>query len=86
MPSLQGVKIYPNPAKDWAIVDLGRIPEDQVIFRLFDVSGKCVLTSQIPAMQKETVLDLREVKYGLYILEIREKGSWSVTYEKVIVL
>ncbi len=72
------VNIYPNPAKDFITVDLGIIQEDPVLFRLYDLSGKCILEQQIPALQKETTFNVEELKHGLYIIEIRKKNSFEV--------
>ena len=80
------VTIYPNPAKDMITIDLGMIPEDPVLFRLFDISGKCVLEKQIPPLQKETTLNLEGLKHGLYIIEIRDKERLSVLYHNKVVI
>jgi hypothetical protein len=80
------VIIYPNPAKDLITVDLGTTPEKPVLFRLYDISGKCIIEQQIPALQKETILNLEELKHGLYIIEIRKKSSFEVIHHGKIIL
>jgi hypothetical protein len=78
--------IYPNPAKDIITINLGMIPEDPVLFRLFDISGKCILEKQIPPLQEETTLNLDELKHGLYIIEIRQKNSFEAIYHGKVVI
>jgi len=80
------VKIYPNPAEDLITVDLGNIPEYPVLFRLYDLSGKCILEQQIPSLQKETTFNLEELKHGLYIIEIRNKSSFEVIHYGKLIL
>ena len=80
------VNIYPNPAKDFITIDLGNIPENPILFRLYDFSGKCIIEQQIPALQKETIFDLEELKHGLYIIEIRKKNSFEVIHHGKIVV
>jgi hypothetical protein len=80
------VTIYPNPAKDLITVDLGRVPDDPLLFRLYDISGKCIIERQIPSLQKETVFNLEELKHGLYIIEIREKDNFEVIHHGKVVV
>jgi hypothetical protein len=80
------INIYPNPAEDIITIDLGMIPENQILIKLFDLSGKCMLIKQIPLLQEITTLSLEDLSHGLYIIEIREQKKSGVIYHGKIVI
>jgi hypothetical protein len=64
-------EIYPNPAQDFIKV-ITEI-EDQSILRILNLDGRELKT--LPLISKQTLVDIRELTSGVYILEIDKKGS-----------
>jgi hypothetical protein len=80
------INIYPNPAQEYINVDLRAAYADPVLIRLYNISGKRVMEEQVPPLQTEVTLNLQSLKYGLYIIEIRNKTGLNVIHHgKVIV-
>ena len=61
--------IFPNPVEDF--LSISNINGNSDII-LMDMSGKLILYKKI---QDEGVLDCKELKYGIYILKIRNDSS-----------
>lgn len=72
---------YPNPAKDWTMVEFGSgSPDDQAWLWLYDPAGKLILTRQIYSGQQ---ISLQQVPEGMYIVRIR-LANGNFTYGKLI--
>lgn len=66
--SLQAV-IYPNPFQQAITIQFQSTISDQVSIRLFDVTGRAVVSKNISASQF-TTLDLDKLSKGVYILKV----------------
>jgi hypothetical protein len=66
------ISIYPNPIEDYlSIENLGLSTEDTQI-EIFNLQGDKVFTSFLKSMQNVAVVDLNELRKGIYILRIRD--------------
>ena len=70
MNDLRQIKIYPNPAKDFLIID-DADGEDMKI-SIFDIFGKSV--KQIEMEGKENQIDISSLSPGIYLIEIVSHG------------
>ncbi|MBM2814600.1 MAG: hypothetical protein HW421_1362 [Ignavibacteria bacterium] len=63
--------ISPNPARDYAILKLNNfLNTSNYSVRIFDLSGKILTESFIPASQSEVKLDLANLSEGSYLVGI----------------
>lgn len=62
----ENAKIYPNPAKDWIIIDNSNINTNKSI-TIVDSSGKVVYTNHHP--QTKERINLKNFKKGLYLVK-----------------
>lgn len=70
---------YPNPFRDWVVVDLGPAAKSGASIFLVNELGQRVLEQQIPAGHARISLDTHHLPMGAYRLEIRyPKGSESI--------
>ena len=66
------VKVYPNPTKGLVTVEAEGMRQASA----YNMLGQCVL--DIKVTEKESILDLKDVVPGLYLLRVRtEKGTFS---------
>ena len=72
------IKIYPNPAKDNATIDLGEA--ENATIRLIDILGKEML--QQSGQSRQVLLNLSSLPNGVYFVEIKVKSV--VVREKFI--
>ncbi|TAH27133.1 MAG: T9SS C-terminal target domain-containing protein [Cytophagales bacterium] len=75
----QGVKVYPNPAKNFINIDLANNNFSQII--LLDVTGREVFTNKLTSQTEK--IDLSDLKKGLYILQLNGNSS---NYRQTIVV
>jgi hypothetical protein len=64
-------EIYPNPATDY--IKVSSEIEDKSIMLILTLDGREVKT--LPLISKQTLVDIRELTSGVYILEIDKKGE-----------
>jgi len=69
------VKIYPNPAKDYIIVELSTGNTSGAVISLFDNQGKLIRSVNIPARQQHSVLGLKDLATGMYIVKVVCNGK-----------
>jgi len=69
------VKLYPNPAKGYVIVEMltGNISGAEI--SLFDNLGKLVKRQIIPVREQQNVVSLKGIRTGIYILQVRYEGK-----------
>lgn len=74
------ILFYPNPAKDFLIVDVNT--PNQIFFKaqLIDVLGKCISTFNF-GNSKQQIIDLKNVLPGIYFLRITDE---NLNYQKII--
>lgn len=80
------LKVYPNPARDYIIIEyiLDREPENASIF-LYDVSGKTILSQSLKATRDFLVVPLTGIPSGNYLCSLR-MGNNSVQNVKFIII
>jgi hypothetical protein len=62
--------LYPNPASDYIVIDIQDQSED-ILFELFDISGKPVLSKSLCSNCRKVVrFDETKLKPGLYIYRL----------------
>jgi hypothetical protein len=69
------VKIYPNPALDYIIIELHTGNPTGAVISLFDNQGKQLRSVNIPAQQQDYVLGLKDVPTGVYIVKVDCDGK-----------
>ncbi len=69
------VKIYPNPAKVYIVVELKTGNVSGAIIKLFDNQGRPVRTVEIPAKQQHYVLHIKDLPTGIYYLKVELNGK-----------
>ena len=62
------IGIYPNPATNFVIVDLGTLPAKSTVFTISDIVGRQMLSKQLSA--KKNVIDLQSLSAGIYFYQI----------------
>jgi len=67
------IKVYPNPASDFIIVELAQWPlTDKATYQVVNIEGKVVLEGNLQSGE-DLVIDLIEVQIGTYQLLIRDQ-------------
>ena len=75
------VQCFPNPATDQlSIIVIGL--QSRMTLRLFDLSGKCILTHNI--LNENSTFDISSLAAGTYILELIN-GQTKLHHEKIII-
>lgn len=74
------VLVYPNPAGEQVNILFEESPGEQLLFTLYDLSGKLVVTDVIEPWQQHFTKLLGNLEQGLYIVEIRSQESRRVVY------
>jgi hypothetical protein len=72
-----GLRVYPNPGQDIFNIDMDLENPDDVLLRIFDISGKLLLIREyenIPS-RFHTQLDLSGLASGLYHLQVKTSTS-----------
>jgi hypothetical protein len=69
------VKIYPNPALDYIIIELNIGNANGAVITLFDNQGKQVRIVNIPAHQQHYVLGLKDNPAGMYVVKVDCNGN-----------
>ena len=80
---LADLKLYPNPAQDFIIIELAQIPMTaEASFLVLSIEGKIVLEGGL--IQKEDlVVDLSSMESGIYQIFILDKGEMIFTNQFV---
>ena len=69
------VKIYPNPALDYIIIELNTGNPTGAIISLFDSNGKRLRSVKVPAQQQNYVLGLKDIPTGIYVVKVDCNGK-----------
>ena len=75
---LSQIKIYPNPAKDFVMVDISQLSQLPISFKVYSIDGKLILEK--PLSDTRSKILTTDWTNGTYIIEIE---SFKV---KIIVL
>jgi len=74
----QGIKVYPNPANDYNVVE----SSSSVQLNLYNVNGKVIISKQGIAEEK---IDVSELNPGTYILKANDLKTKLITTYKIII-
>jgi photosystem II stability/assembly factor-like uncharacterized protein len=69
------LKVYPNPASSSIQLSLGTPLYSSVRINLRDISGRIVLSENLPEMTENHVLDVSNISQGIYIIEVQSIGG-----------
>lgn len=75
------VKISPNPARDFADIQIFGEKTDGTVLRLYDAQGRLVQESRLSGAYER--IDLQRFVTGVYLYELRGKG-WAKTGKLVV--
>jgi len=67
--------IYPNPAHDYAYINLGTTVEQAGTIRLVDLAGRSVLTSEVLPGYSIYKLDISRLSQGVYMVQWIDSGA-----------
>ena len=76
--NLSGLSIFPNPAQDYAKIQFSIEKADNLKVYILDLGGKAVkhyTLGNIPPGQNEAVLDISDLKAGVYFLSIEGRAT-----------
>ncbi len=79
------VKLYPNPAKDFIIVELLTGNIDGVNIEVYDIQGKYLFAKEIPGKKQHCILPIKKLKTGIYYLKV-EMGNRPIKSKKFSVV
>jgi len=68
--AVSGVKVYPNPAKDFIILACDGFTGTMSQVNILDMQGKIVFTQQVEAAAKEQTISLPAIAAGAYTLQV----------------
>lgn len=68
----EDIILYPNPVKNQQLT-ITHVPEKGAVVKIFDLQGKTVLIQKLENASK-TILDVSELKTGLYVVSVQNKG------------
>jgi hypothetical protein len=77
------INIFPNPATDLIAIQVGGLVEDDLQFRLLDLSGKLIQEARIKAGSTIAYFDVEAVYEGTYVVQIFNGNNTSA--QKVVV-
>ena len=68
--------VFPNPAKDFAVVQAHGLNREEIQVELLDLSGKLLQTHQIPQGSTFCLLDLQTLYAGYYNVRVRQGSKF----------
>ena len=76
LPTLE-LDLYPNPATEYAILELPRALESEAMVELVDLKGQVVLRRNLSAGQMQSRLELTNLNNGVYLLQLQTSSETS---------
>ena len=77
------ITVFPNPATDLIVVQMGSLVSQNYTIDLIDINGKVVLTNKINQGQTLSYLDVQTIHSGVYFVRISDGKNNKST--KVII-
>jgi beta-glucosidase len=75
------IEIFPVPARDFIYIK--NMPDKNLKFRIFDLAGSEVMTNDLTQVSAMGLIDIRNLKSGVYFLEL-QSGQVPVFTGKII--
>ncbi len=82
-PSFNKIKIYPNPATNYLIIQQDLLQDYYKSISLFDIAGKEVKTSIANSDNNKCIINMEFLPKGIYVLKLEDKNG-QVYCHKVI--
>jgi hypothetical protein len=78
--SIENLNVYPNPATDVVSISYSTVGNENVSYRMTDLSGKSVIVRDLGVRNGSQIenIDLSNLASGMYILEIAAGNKRSV--------
>jgi len=71
----EGLKVYPNPAKNFIIVEYKRdVNDGRGIIRILDINGKVINTVYLHRNENQQVISVTDLGSGTYIIQFLVDG------------
>ncbi|SEG43315.1 Por secretion system C-terminal sorting domain-containing protein [Halpernia humi] len=75
----KNITVYPNPVKDFLIVDFNAEKLKNARYQLFDASGKLINQGELKALKND--INTSAIRVGMYILSISSEGKTMKTFK-----
>jgi hypothetical protein len=79
------IRLYPDPAYDYVIVEILKGNVTGAAMTVIDNNGREVLTAELPARTQHTVIPLKSLSKGLYLVKVEYEGV-TIGTKKLTVL
>lgn len=76
------LKLFPNPTKDFLILQATHIPSKNLIYSLLDGNGKIISTAKIA--DEKTIIDFTHLTTANYVLSIMDDANQVIQSYKII--
>lgn len=73
------IKVYPNPVKDFLVIDFNSEKLVKAKYQLFDGSGKLILQGELKNVKND--INTSALSSGMYILSISSEGKTFKTFK-----
>ena len=77
------IHVFPNPSSDFIAVQIGDLVHDDVVVRLFDLTGKLISQSVVFKGSTATFIDTRTLYSGQYLVQLND-GRETITRKLII--
>ncbi len=71
---LAAMRLYPNPAKEQLNINLGTNNNDELNYRVIDITGKTLMTGVLGAGSRN-IIDVSYLSQGVYFITISDKNG-----------
>ena len=68
----QGLKVYPNPSKDFIYIEIPELTKGTISLKISDVNGRNISESELKAGQKVYPMDIQKLPQGTYFLNAEQ--------------
>ncbi|NOX48391.1 MAG: T9SS type A sorting domain-containing protein [Chlorobi bacterium] len=79
------IKLYPNPAKDYLIVELQTANLNGAIIELFNNQGTMLKLYSVPARTLDYLVNFKDITSGIYIISVKMNGA-IIGSEKISII
>jgi hypothetical protein len=77
------LQIYPNPAKNEVIIEMGEIQNGEKVVVFYNATGQMVISNKY-FDTKPVKIDISGLKKGLYFVELKTENGNSRTTKLII--